>query len=239
MPIASLLLSLAAAAAAPPPEPPITVTGHAWAPFISPMGEPFRARAVTDDTLARWFYQADASRDGYLSSTEMQSDADRFFAKLDSDDDGEIEPDEMVHYEWEIAPDIQVMARTRRAPGETAAAPVDPDRESDRDRRRRVGEQDAAALGIGGALQGAARYGLLNMPQPVASADADFNRGVTRVEFRQAALERFQLLDTGRTGSLTLAQLEITRSTALAAGKRKRKTGAPDTRVAIPLPRGD
>ena len=34
---------------------PITVTGHAWAPFISPMGEPFRAHSPTDDTLADWF----------------------------------------------------------------------------------------------------------------------------------------------------------------------------------------
>ena len=34
-------------------------------------------------------------------------------------------------------------------------------------------------------LQGAARYGLLNIPQPVAGADADFNRAITLDEFRQ------------------------------------------------------
>ena len=28
------------------------------------MGEPFRARTPNDDTLARWFYQADRNRDG-------------------------------------------------------------------------------------------------------------------------------------------------------------------------------
>ena len=44
-----------------------------------------------------------------------------------------------------------------------------------------------ASLGIGGGLQGAARYALLNIPEPVAAADTDFNRGITLEEFRQAA----------------------------------------------------
>ena len=51
----SLLLVLLAPAATVPSSAPITVTGHAWAPFISPMGEPFRARTPDDDTLADWF----------------------------------------------------------------------------------------------------------------------------------------------------------------------------------------
>src|SRR6185369_1712354 len=102
-----LLLMLAAQVA---PAAPINVTGHAWAPFISPMGEPFRAKTVTDDTLADWFYQADRNRDGVLTVDEMQADADRFFAILDSDHDGEIGPTEIAYYEWEIAPDIQVMS---------------------------------------------------------------------------------------------------------------------------------
>jgi hypothetical protein len=41
---------LAAGAATPPSKVPIVVKGHAWAPFISPMGEPFRARTIDDDT---------------------------------------------------------------------------------------------------------------------------------------------------------------------------------------------
>ena len=240
MPIVPLLLSLAVAAAGPLPDRPITVTGHAWAPFISPMGEPFRARGVTDDTLARWFAQADRDQDGLLTAGEMQVDADRFFSTLDSNRDGEIDPTEMVNYEWEIAPDIQVMAKTRRTPGEAAPAREvrDQERESDRQRLRRVREQDATALGIDGALQGAARYGLLNIPQPVAAADSDFNRGVTRSEFQQAAAARFQLLDTARSGRLTLPALAVLRSAVLAGAKRKRKADSPDNRVAIPLPRG-
>ena len=228
MSVTALVLALAAA------DPAITVTGHAWAPFISPMGEPFRARSAQDNTLERWFSQADLDHDRILTVQEMQRDAARFFAVLDSDGDREIDPDELVHYEWEVAPDIQVMARTRRQPGEAAAAPR-PFKE-DRAELKRRSEQDSAALGING-LQGAARYGLLNMPQPVAAADADFNRGISAVEFQQAAWTRFHLLDSDRSGRLTLTELETIRGAALAGVKQKRAKDAPDPRVGTPLPR--
>jgi hypothetical protein len=220
---------------------PINVTGHAWAPFISPMGEPFRAKTITDDTLADWFNQADRNHDGVLTLDEMQADADRFFAILDSNHDGEIDPTELAYYEWEVAPDIQVMAKTRRSPGEAAPAAQKHEREHGPGRGRAGSkEEDEAQLGIGGALQGAARYGLLNIPEPVAAADTDFDRGVTRAEFGAAAAERFQLLDSARMGRLSLAQLEAQRSTMLAAGKRsKRDEKATDTRVGSPLPKSD
>jgi len=58
------------------------------------------------------------------------------------------------------------------------------------------------------------RYGVLNIPEPVISADADFNRGVSAEEFRRAASKRFQLLDLNHTGRLTLAVLDIARRAA-------------------------
>src|SRR6478752_418872 len=109
-------MTASAAYAQVTPRTPINVVGHAWAPFISPMGEPFRARTAGDDTMATWFRQADRNHDGVLTADEMQADADRFFAVLDADHNGEIEPDELAHYEYEVAPDIQVMSRTRRDP---------------------------------------------------------------------------------------------------------------------------
>ena len=122
-PIVSLgILLFLLAAAGPAQERPINVVGHAWAPFISPMGEPFRPRSATDDTLARWFDQADRNHDGQLTPDEMKADADRFFATLDVDGNGAIEPEELIHYEWELAPDIQLSARLRRQPGEAAPA---------------------------------------------------------------------------------------------------------------------
>jgi hypothetical protein len=75
--------------------------------FISPMGEPFRVAARGDDALADWFRQADGNHDGQITPIEMQQDADRFFAILDSNRDGEIDPDETLHYETVVAPEIQ------------------------------------------------------------------------------------------------------------------------------------
>ena len=242
MPLAVLMML---AAAQVTPTTPIQVTGHAWAPFISPMGEPFRAKTVSDDTLADWFYQADRNRDGVLTVDEMTADAARFFATLDTNHDGEIDPDEIAHYEWEVAPDIQVMSKRLRAPGEAAAKPQPPQGEHEHERgpghgRPGRAEDDDAQLGLAGSLQGAARYGLLNIPEPVAAADTDFDRGITLAEFKAAAIERFQLLDTGHTGKIGLAQLEALRSTVLAAAKRsKRDEKASDTRVGNSLPKSD
>ena len=235
-----VLIFLAAAAA--PDNRPVVVTGHQWAPFISPMGEPFRARTATDDTLADWFYKADSNRDGILTAAEMQADAERFFATLDTNHDGQIDPDELSNYEYEIAPDIQVMSRTKRAPGQPAPvvkAESADDLPVEKPRRHARGDQMDVGLGLGSDLQGAARYGLLNMPEPVAAADTDFNRAVTLDEFRAAAIARFQLLDKAQAGKLTLAQLEAMPH-APSTDKHHRRQGdeAPDERLGNPLPTG-
>ncbi len=219
----------------------IYVTGHPWAPFISPMGEPFRAHSPGDDALADWFHQADRNHDGFITLDEMVADAERFFATLDTNHDGEIDPDELDHYEWEVAPEIQVNSRTRRAPGQPAPVVQTADLGEDQptDRRKRRGIDDDSSLGMGGALQGAARYGLLNIPEPVAAADADFNRSITLEEFRQAAVARFQLLDIKHEGRLTLDELEAMRPNLELKGHRhKRNDNAPDARVGNPLPPG-
>jgi Ca2+-binding EF-hand superfamily protein len=244
MPLPLLLLALGPIASSAP----ITVTGHQWAPFISPMGQPFRAHTATDDTLADWFREADLNHDGELTAAEMQTDAERFFAKLDTNHDGQIDPDELAKYEYEVAPEIQVMSRTRRAPGQPAPAvkqsdsddlDVYSDEKHDRDRRRALRNEDYASLGLGGGLQGAARYSLLNMPEPVAAADTDFNRAITLDEFRQAALARFQLLDTAHQGKITLAQLEaMPHVPSNDRHHHKLDENAPDTRIGDPLPSG-
>jgi hypothetical protein len=241
----ALLLPLLAAVE-PPDTRPVFVTGHAWAPFISPMGEPFRARSATDDTLARWFGQADRNHDGTLTPDEMLADAERFFATIDLDHDGAIDPDELANYEYEIAPDIQVMSKTRPTPGAVAQKPpeIRPAAEAKGDsghRRRKRGDDNIedSALALGGKLQGGARYGLLNMPEPVAAADTDFNRLVTLDEFRQAAMARFALLDRGASKRLTLAELEALRPVITADRRIKRPKDAPDARVGNSLPYGD
>ena len=111
--IVPILMSVAAAE-----EPPITVRGFPWAPFISPMGEPFRPPSSGEAPIARWFAGADRNQDGVLTADEMRADADRFFARLDANHDGQIDPDERRTYEFEIAPEIQVNSDWRRIRGQ-------------------------------------------------------------------------------------------------------------------------
>jgi len=199
---------------------PIVVKAFPWAPFISPMGEPFRPPSSGEAPIARWFVQADRNRDGMLTAEEMQADADRFFARLDSSKDGQIDPDERKAYEQEIAPEIQVNSDWRQSRGQ--------------DKPKHDAHDGYSING----LQGAARYGILNIPQPVASADADFNRAVTLAEFRQAAAYRFTLLDKSGQGRLMLPELEE-RLPIRPKGKRaKPRKDQLDTRVGAPLPDG-
>lgn len=218
------LLPILAAAA----DIPITVTGRNWAPFISPMGEPFRARSLADDPLARWFGGADRNHDGLLTADEALADADRFFATLDTNQDGAIDPVELDHYELEVAPEIQVTMRTIPAPGAPRPKAL-------RDRRKAEALSVDALMGTGGARQGGARYGLLNIPEPVAAADADFDRAVSRAEFRLAAARRFQLLAGGQSGAIRLEQLQALRQ-AVAGRRPKPGQDVPDERVGNGLP---
>jgi hypothetical protein len=233
MPIAALPLLLLMSAAGEQ-EPPITVKGYPWAPFISPMGEPFRPVSSGEAPIAAWFAGADANRDGFLTAAELQGDADRFFTRLDDNQDGQVDREELVMYESVIAPEIQVNSNWRHARGETPAA-VQPPAKDARDRRKgRDDEYDGYHLD---GLQGAARYGLLNIPQPVASADADFNRAVSRIEFRQAAAYRFTLLDRAGSGRISLSDLQE-RLPARPKGKRsKPPKDATDARIGNPLPK--
>ena len=215
-------------------EQPITVTGYPWAPFISPMGEPFRGGANRVAPIARWFAQADRNQDGALTADELQADADRFFAKLDRNRDAQIDPQEITAYEWEIAPDIQVNSNWKRPRGQPAPAAAKPKR------GRKPGEDRHDGYQIDG-LQGAARYGLLNIPQPVASADADFNRIVTLAEFRQAASTRFRMLDSQGQGQgrIGLQALEARLPTRPEGRRAKPPKHPVDNRIGLPLPEGN
>ena len=242
MPFLSLLLPiLAAAAQAPAPaDKPIVVTGYAGVPFISPMGEPFRPRRQDEDALADWFRQADRNHDGFLTIDEMVADADRFFATLDTDHNGQIEPEELVAYEWEIAPEIQVNSKLRR-PRVPQASPPSQIAEPRRDHGPGKRGPDEGFDPLSNGPQGAGRYALLNMPEPVAAADADFNRAITLAEFRDAAVIRFQLLDKAHTGKLTIPALEALLPKLPPPGSKpkKRRADEPDARVGQPLPPGN
>ena len=195
--ILALVLALQAAPSSvpSPSAPEIVVNGvqGCGPPFaktyIAPMGEPFRTDGFTDPMKA-WFDRADADHDGKLTLSEMQADSDRFFTVLDKDRSGEIDPEEMSNYENVVAPEIKLYQRGQ-------------------DMRARTGKQKHAAKAAARqradyqAPYGAGLWASLNIPQPIVSADFDLNRGVSRAELRQAAANRWPLLDTANRGYLT------------------------------------
>lgn len=225
--LAPLLLAFVQVPSAAPalrtPAVPVSGPRHPRRLFISPMGEPFRSSSREDDTLADWFEQADKNHDGRLTIEEMQQDAERFFALLDINHDGEIDPDEITHYEDVIAPEVRTGEHYSLASLDAGG------QESDASHSDGQGGKGHHGRGAGGGRtsgffragndphQGAGRYGLLDLPEPVVSADSDFNRGVSLPEFRQAAAQRFLALDLDHHGYLTLSGLETIRPAPPAA----------------------
>jgi hypothetical protein len=226
--LASIIIAAFACAAAAPPGAP-GERARAFAPpaplFISPMGEPFREGAAAAG-LERWFAGADKDGDGALVLAELRGDATRFFAALDSDADGELGPVEINRYEREIAPEIQLGRWTGRYGGGMRRR-----RGGDRDRSDDGGRSQSGMWRSGGGshseygddtgLQGAGRFGLINIPEPVIDADSDLNRGVGRAEFAASAGQRFLMLDTNHDGRLTLDELRPLLPEQKAPEKRK------------------
>jgi Ca2+-binding EF-hand superfamily protein len=245
MAIATVFFLLAAQSVPAQAQPPTgTVQYHRGIPFISPMGEPFRA-GPGGDGLVNWFRQADLNHDGTLTADEMEQDAVRFFAVLDTNHDGEIDPDEIAHYETVIAPEIdtgpgarlaRAQAQERRSGGHRGGG--------HRHGGGGMGSYGVASEGDSGLADdldnpiGGGRFGLLNIPEPVSSADADFNRGVSLEEFKRAAHQRFQLLDSNNAGRLALSQLEEQRAATIAAARRPHgpSPGASESDSDSPMP---
>lgn len=215
-------VALLAAAAASPAAPAPSTARRVGRAFISPMGEPFRPATRDESGLAMWFTQADSNRDGQLTLVEMEADADRFFTSLDVNGDGEIDPDEISRYETQIAPEIS------GGPDFAIDEPQSTAEEGggSESRLHRGGGHSGGRGGFfrgndNDPHQGAARFGLLDLPEPVTAADFNFNRGISRPEFKQAAGQRFLALDLDHHGYLTLAGLRAIRPAPPARPERK------------------
>ncbi len=74
----------------------------------------------------------------------------------------------------------------------------------------------------GAAYDGAPAYSLLNVSEPVVSADADFDGKVTLDEYLRAADRRFDQLDKDRLGYLTLDTLPQTPEQIGVEGRKRR-----------------
>ncbi len=163
--------------------------------FISPSGEPFRGA----DGLGVWLAGADADHDGAVTLAEFQADARRFFQVLDANHDGAIDGFESQAYEREIAPEIARLMFDDSGAGERSGGWFGR-------RRPRAGPTGAPAP-IAAGRDGAARYSLVNEPQPVAAADANFDGKVTLAEWMAATDRRFAKLDHAGAGRLTRESL--------------------------------
>lgn len=210
--ILALALAAALAACANEPRRDLRHGGHgppraarARPPlFISPSGEPFRGGGG----MAAWFAQADADHDGAISEAEFQADAARFFRSLDANGDGVIDGFELQAYEQTVAPEVaafELEGPAGREGGRFGGGP-----RGARGRRGRGG--GAAASSEDGAphpagREGAARYSLINEPEPLTNADENLDGRVSMQEWRRATERRFKLLDKAKTGRLTLETL--------------------------------
>jgi len=224
--LAVALLAAASAALAdpqpkPPPPPPRV--------FISPSGEPFRLSPACPDPLKCWFDRVDANHDGVIDRFEFRADAAAFFKTLDENGDGVIDGFEVADYESKIAPELAEQVEGRM-PGQFA-----PSRGTqDQDRPHRPGQRETEPhreghddSGGGGRGRGGRGIGqLIDEPEPVSGADFNLDSHITMAEWMRATDQRFDLLDTAKTGRLTLGALRV----RMAAMEKLRQQRQPRSR---------
>jgi Ca2+-binding EF-hand superfamily protein len=179
--------------------------------FLSPAGEPFHADAGKPYPASVWFARADANHDGKLTKDELRADFARFFNELDQNHDGVIDGLELQRYEQQVAP--EVLPRLAQVQGGFPG-------ERGEKGERRLAEPPRGRNGA--VYDGAPAYSLLNVAEPVASADADFDGKITLQEFQAAADRRFDQLDKDRAGYLTLDTLPQTPEQIAVEGRKRR-----------------
>jgi hypothetical protein len=187
--------------------------------FLSPAGKPFHADPGQPYPVRAWFAEADRNHDGKITREEFRADFEAFFNQLDTNHDGVIDGLETAAYEETVAPEIL----PRLAQGRAADDARGPDESGGR--RSREPRQLAAAPERKGQLsiEGAPAFSLMNVSEPVISADQNFDGKVSLQEFLAAADRRFDALDTDKLGYLTLEGLPRTPEQIVLEGKKPKR----------------
>jgi Ca2+-binding EF-hand superfamily protein len=186
--------------------------------FISPCGEPFTADRKDPYPIVKWFNGADANHDGKLDIDEMRDDAARFFRVLDRNGDGVIDSQEVTFYETQIVPEILgpptgaletglVRVSLQTPESISPVSPVEP------------GSEPVIKEHLN-ANQGAVFFSLFKEPEPVRSADRNFDYRITLKEFLAHSDRHFHALDKDNKGYLLLADLPKTEAEKAAKAHR-------------------
>lgn len=208
--------------------------------FVSPCGEPYRAKPGEPYPSALWFKQADLNHDGVITRDEFRADHKGFFEALDYDDAGVLDGTKLAFYEQKVLPDLfgakgigLLTPRGPTMPGVGLASDT-----SDHGGAELIRVQAGSLAGIIGGptnqdaetaqgargpipglgakrkapreLLGAAAYNMLAEAEPVRAADTNLDGLVSKEEFLAAADRRFALLDKRHDGKLTLDELPQT-----------------------------
>ncbi|MHB8527939.1 MAG: EF-hand domain-containing protein [Caulobacteraceae bacterium] len=181
--------------------------------FISPCGQPFRAKPGAPYPVADWFKRADRDGDGKLTRDEFVGDAAAFFKTLDLNGDGFLSPREVTIYENRICPEIlgvRVLLSIR-TPLATARlwlaqydrpGPVDPGGDQAPPTPKTKAPDEST--------QGASPYSFFDEPEPVMAADLNFTGVISKTNFLKLADIHFKTLDRAEKGYLTLSGLPET-----------------------------
>ena len=194
--------------------------------FISPCGQPYRAPRGAPYPVVDWFKAVDKNGDGKIDHAEFLADAAAFFKILDRGNKGVIDTYDVAVYEHRVAPEILgfTFKTSALTPGSRRLAGHDGGRLW---QAQMMGPQGGAAPGqmspdsdpvipetkplpLDESKKGASPFSFFDEPEPVATADFNFNGKITLPNFLRLADMHFTTLDRDGTGYLTLAKLPKT-----------------------------